>query len=192
MDPINIIIGLNIIASFGANVAGAKKGFKSSVIAVKERPVTYLQKLPLILSTITLVALILGVFQVGTIGYSDEYFSLRITGLLVYIVFSWVQIAAYKSLGENYSQEILVLKNHSLIKSGVFKFIRHPQYISQIFLDIGGGLATLSFLVLPVALIQIPFIVMRASMEDRLMEKYFKDEFKEYRKKSGFMIPFLK
>ena len=63
MDPINIIIGLNIIASFGANVAGAKKGFKSSVIAVKERPVTYLQKLPLILSTITLVALILGVFQ---------------------------------------------------------------------------------------------------------------------------------
>lgn len=191
MDPINIIIGLNIIASFGANVAGAKKGFKSSVIAVKERPVTYLQKLPLILSTITLVALILGVFQLGTIQYTDENFSLRIAGMIVYLVFSWIQIAAYKSLGENYSQEILVFKNHSLVKTGVFKFIRHPQYISQILLDIGGGLATLSFIVLPIALIQIPFIVMRAKMEDKLFEKYFKEEFKEYKQKSGFMIPFL-
>ena len=111
--------------------------------------------------------------------------------MIVYLVFSWIQIAAYKSLGENYSQEIVVFKNHSLVKSGVFKFIRHPQYISQILLDIGGGLATLSFIVLPIALIQIPFIVMRGAMEDRLMEKYFKEEFKEYKQKSGFMIPFI-
>lgn len=191
MDPINIIVGLNIIASFGANVAGAKKGLKSTVTAVKERPVTYLQKLPLILSTLTLIALILAVFKVGTLEYTDEYFSLRITGLIIYLVFSWIQISAYKSLGENYSQEIVILKNHALVTKGAFKFIRHPQYISQILLDIGGGLATLSFIVMPFALIQIPFIVMRASMEDKLLEKYFKEDFKDYKKKSGFMIPFI-
>ncbi|QQS35630.1 MAG: isoprenylcysteine carboxylmethyltransferase family protein [Ignavibacteriales bacterium] len=191
MDPINILIGINIIASFGANVAGAKKGLKSSVIAVKERPVTYLQKLPLVLSTITLVALILAVFQVGTLEYKEEYFSLRITGLIIYIIFSWIQISAYKSLGENYSQEILIFKNHSLVQKGMFRIIRHPQYLSQILLDIGGALATLSFIVAPVALLQIPFIVMRASMEEKLLEKYFKNEFTEYKKKSGFMIPFL-
>ncbi len=191
MDPINIIVGLNIIASFGANVAGAKKGLKTSVTAVKERPVTYLQKLPLILSTITLIALILAVFKVGTLEYTDEYFSLRISGLIIYLVFSWIQISAYKSLGENYSQEIVILKNHSLVTKGAFRFIRHPQYISQILLDIGGGLATLSFIVLPVALIQIPFIIMRAYREEKLLEKYFKDDFKDYKKKSGFMIPFI-
>lgn len=191
MDPINIIVGLNIIASFGANVAGAKKGLKTSVTAVKERPVTYLQKLPLILSTLTLIALILAVFKVGTLEYTDEFFSLRITGLIIYLVFSWIQISAYKSLGENYSQEIVILKNHSLVTKGAFRFIRHPQYISQIILDIGGGLATLSFIVLPVALIQIPFIIMRATREEKLLEKYFKDDFKDYKKKSGFMIPFI-
>lgn len=191
MDPINIIVGLNIIASFGANVAGAKKGLKTSVTAVKERPVTYLQKLPLILSTLTLIALILAVFKVGTLEYTDEFFSLRITGLIIYLVFSWIQISAYKSLGENYSQEIVILKNHSLVTKGAFRFIRHPQYISQIILDIGGGLATLSVIVLPVALIQIPFIIMRATREEKLLEKYFKDDFKDYKKKSGFMIPFI-
>ena len=45
MDPINIIVGLNIIASFGANLTGAKKGLKSTVTPVKERPKTYLPAL---------------------------------------------------------------------------------------------------------------------------------------------------
>ncbi|MFB3057645.1 MAG: hypothetical protein ACE1ZQ_10855, partial [Ignavibacteriaceae bacterium] len=63
MDPINIIVGLNIIATFGANVSGAKKGFRDKVGAAKEKPNTYLQKLPVILSTITLIGLIFGIFQ---------------------------------------------------------------------------------------------------------------------------------
>jgi len=46
MDPINIIILLNIIATFGANVTGAKRGLKSTVSEIKEKPKTFLQKFP--------------------------------------------------------------------------------------------------------------------------------------------------
>ena len=35
-------------------------------------------------------------------------------------------------------------------------------------MDIGGAAATLSFILAPLALIQIPFLFMRASMEDKL------------------------
>src|SRR3989339_468088 len=105
MDPINIIIGLNVIASFGANLTGAKKGLKSTVTPVKERPKSYLQKLPLVLATLSLVALILAVFQIGTLNYAENahlnFF--RFAGLFAYLCFSWTQIWAYKSLGENYS-----------------------------------------------------------------------------------------
>ncbi len=55
MDPINIIIGLNIIATFGANIGAAKKGIKDKVGVFKDKPKTYLQTLPLILSTILLL-----------------------------------------------------------------------------------------------------------------------------------------
>ncbi|MGE5796121.1 MAG: methyltransferase family protein, partial [Ignavibacteria bacterium] len=98
---------------------------------------------------------------------------------------------AYKSLGDFYSQEILLFKNHKLIADGPFRIIRHPQYLSQILLDLGGGLAVLSYIVLPLALIQTPFIIMRASLEEKLLGKYFKDEFMVYKKKTGFMIPFI-
>ena len=89
MDPINIFVGLNIIATFAANLSGAKSGLKDKLVVAKDKPKTYLQKLPLFLSAFTLVGLILGVFQVGTLGYGVENENTRLIGLAVYIIFSW-------------------------------------------------------------------------------------------------------
>ncbi len=191
MDPINIIVGLNIIATFGANISGAKKGLRDKIGASKEKPNTYLQKLPVVLSTITLIGLILGVFQIGTLEYINEYNSIRYIGLTVYLIFSWVQIWAFKTLGENYSQDILIKKEHQLVTTGPFRIIRHPQYMSQILLDLGGAAAVLSYIVAPIAVIQILFILLRASVEDKLMAKHFGKEFSSYKKKSGFVLPFI-
>ena len=194
MDPINIIVGLNIIASFGANLTGAKKGLKSTVTPVKERSKTYLQKLPLALATLTLVVLILSVFQVGTLSYPENQHlnNYRIAGLIIYLLFSWIQIWSYKSLGQSYSQEIVVFKDHKLAEKGPFRFIRHPQYLSQMLVDLGGAAATLSYILLPLAVIQIPILIIRASFEEKLLSKHFKEEFEQYKKSRGFMIPFIK
>lgn len=191
MDPINIIVGINIIATFGANLGGARKGFKAAVTAPKEKPKTYLQSLPVVLSTLTLLALIAGVFRAGTLPYTDALYAVRLWGLAVYLVFSWVQIWAFKTLGESYSQDVTILRNHRLITKGPFRLIRHPQYLSQILMDLGGGVATLSYIVVPLVLIEIPLLILRALLEEKLLEKNFKDAFSAYKKKSGFMFPFI-
>ncbi len=191
MDPINIIIGLNIIATFGANVGAAKKGIKDKVGVFKEKPKTYLQTLPLILSTLALVVLIVSLFQAGTFEYKTENQTIRIVGLVFYIIFSWVQIWATKTLGDNFSQDIAIKKNHQLVTSGPFKLIRHPQYLSQFLMDIGAAAATLSFVLAPLAIIQLPFLIFRASLEDKLLEKSFGDMFRTYKKKTGMLIPFI-
>ena len=102
-----------------------------------------------------------------------------------------MQIWATKVLGDNYSQDIAIKKNHQLVTNGPFKVVRHPQYLSQFLMDIGGTAATLSFIVAPLALIQIPFLFMRASLEDKLLEKHFGENFKIYKKKSGMIFPFI-
>jgi len=191
MDPINIIVALNIIATFGANVTTAKKGFRSVITSYKEKPKSFLQNVPVYFTVITLVTLILGVFRLGVIEYKPGYNNLRVVGLIFYIIFSWVQIWSFKSLGEFYSQEILIYKNHDLIMKGPYKLLRHPQYLSQILLDIGGGLAVMSFILLPIAIIEIPFLIMRAILEEKLLEKNFKERFAEYKKKTGFLFPFI-
>jgi len=191
MDPINIIILLNVIGTFGANVTGAKRGLKSKVSEVKEKPKTFLQKFPPVISAISLIALVFAVFQIGTLDYIEEYNSIRYIGLVVYLVFSWIQVWSFKTLGDNYSQDIMIKKNHELIMNGPFKIIRHPQYMCQILLDLGAAAATLSYLVGLLALIEIPIYIMRASAEDKLLSKYFAERFSEYKKKSGFMFPFI-
>lgn len=191
MDPINILLGLNVIATFGAHYSGAKTGFRSAVGAVKEKPRTGLQKIPVYLSTLTLVAVILGVFKIGTLEYLPEYETVRIIGLVFFLLFSWIQVFSVKALGESYSQEILILKNHKLVTGGIFSIVRHPQYLSQMLMDIGAAVALMSYIVLPLAVIEIPFLIMRAVMEEKLLEKYFREEFSAYKKKSGFIIPFI-
>jgi len=191
MDPINIIILLNIIGTFGANVTGAKRGLKSTVSEIKEKPKTFLQKFPPVISMLSLVALILAVFQIGTLDYLEEYSVIRYIGLAVYLVFSWIQVWSFKTLGDNYSQDIMIKKNHELITKGPFKIIRHPQYLCQILLDLGATAATLGYIVGFLTLVEIPIYIMRASMEDKLLAKYFSEKFSEYKKKSGFMFPFI-
>lgn len=192
MDPINIIIGLNIFATLGANLSGAKKGLKSKITVAKEKPQSYLQKVPIMLSTVTLIVLIFSIFQVGTIAYTEEYNFLRIIALLAYLLFSWIQIWSYKTLGEQYSQEVLIFRTHKIVNKGLYRVIRHPQYLSQIVIDLGGAFATLSYVLLPLAIIQIPLLILRARFEEKLMEKHFKQEFIDYKNRTSFILPFPK
>ena len=180
-----------MMATFGANVGAAKRGRKDKVGIFKDKPKTYLQTLPLVLSTIALVVLIVSLFQVGTLEYKTEHQTFRVIGLAFYIIFSWVQIWSTKVLGDNFSQDIAIKRDHHLVTKGPFKFIRHPQYLSQFLMDIGGAAATLSFILAPLALIQIPFLFMRALMEDKLLEKHFGENFRSYKKKTGMIFPFI-
>jgi protein-S-isoprenylcysteine O-methyltransferase Ste14 len=191
MDPINIIVLINVIATFGANVTGAKRGLKSTVAEIKEKPKTFLQKYPPVISTFSLVALIIAAFQIGTLEYVEDYNTIRYIGLAVYLIFSWAQVWSFKTLGDNYSQDILIKKKHELVTNGPFKTIRHPQYFCQILVDIGGTMATLSYVLAGFALIEIPIYIMRAALEDKLLAKHFSDEFTQYKKKSGFFLPFI-
>ncbi len=194
MDPINLLIAINFFVSLSANYSGAKKGLKTSITKVMERPSTFLQKAPPNVAAVILVLTILSIFKIGSLkdNFEIEYQNIRIIGLIMFLIFSWFQVWAYKSLGKDYAQDIVILKEHRLHTTGIYKFIRHPQYISQVLSDLGAGLALLSFTVVPIViLIELPLFIMRASVEDKLLQKYFGEKFTAYKKQSGFIIPFI-
>ena len=194
MDPINLLLGINLFVSMTANFSGAKKGFKSTLTQTKNKPKTYLQKVPLNISALVLVLIILAIFNLGTLNPENitEYYNVRVIGLIVFIFFSWTQVWAFKYLGKYYSQEIIIQKDHKLITTGPYKLIRHPQYLSQLLSDLGAGIALGGFIVIPfVILIEIPLFILRAKKEEEIMNEFFGDEFSDYKKHSGFMIPFI-
>ncbi|KAF0150902.1 MAG: isoprenylcysteine carboxyl methyltransferase [Ignavibacteria bacterium] len=194
MDPINLLVAINLFVTTSANFSGAKKGFKTSITKVVERPETFLQKTPPNVAALILVLTILSIFKIGTMPaeFEQNYQSLRIIGLILFVLFSWVQIISYKTLGNNYAQDIVIMKGHNLVSNGIYRFIRHPQYVSQVLSDLGAGLALMSYLVTPlVLLVEIPLFIMRAIAEEKMLSKHFWNEHIVYKKRSGFIIPFL-
>ncbi|TSA29338.1 MAG: isoprenylcysteine carboxylmethyltransferase family protein [Ignavibacteriales bacterium] len=193
-NAINILVALNLLVSMSANYSGAKKGLKTSITKVVERPATFLQKVPPNIAALVLILTIVSIFKIGSLtdSFEIQFESIRITGLIMFLIFSWLQVWAYKSLGKDYAQDIVILKEHQLHTTGIYKFIRHPQYISQILSDLGAGLALLSFTVVPIVILfELPLFIMRASVEDKLLQKYFGEKFAAYKKQSGFIIPFI-
>lgn len=194
MDAINLLVAINLFVSTSANFSGARKGLKTSITKVVERPQTFLQKIPPNVAALVLILTIVSIFKLGTLPgeYEIRFSALRIVGLNMFVIFSWLQVWAYKSLGNSYAQDIVILKGHELKTNGIYKFIRHPQYVSQILSDLGAGLALLGYFVVPiVVLIELPLFVMRAAEEDKLLQKHFGKEFLLYKNRSGFMIPFI-
>jgi len=193
MDPVNIITGIALLLSIAANGSATKGGLKRSVTKSERKPNTYLQKVPLNISALILILQLLSVFQLfGTIEYKNEYLIFRIIGLILFIVFAWLQVMSFKNLKSFYSQDISLQKNHQLITTGLHKTIRHPQYMSQVISDLFFGIAVGSYIIIPlVLLVQLPLFILRAKKEETMMLDYFGEPYSEYRKKSGFIIPFI-
>ena len=202
MDAINIIAAIALLLSIVANSYAAKSGLKRSVTKSERKPSTYLQKAPLNVSALILILQLIGVFQIGTLDYQGETQYFRIGGLLIFGIFSWLQVKSFKNLKGFYTQEISLQKNHQLITTGIHKSIRHPQYLSQILSDLGFGVALMSnlefdivllgYIIIPlVVFVELPLFILRARREEKMMTDFFGKKYEEYQKKSGFIIPFI-
>lgn len=108
------------------------------------------------------------------------------TALGGFALLQWAQ----NTLGKNWSDTPRMIREQSLVTSGPYRFIRHPIYTA--FLLILGstllisanwliGLAWISMTILEVA--------SRIGFEERLMLEYFGDQYLEYSKKTGRLLP---
>lgn len=190
MDAIRILSGIILFLSLAGNMTGAKKGLKAAVSQYKEKPKSYLQKLPPNISALILLLIVLGIFNIGTITPDAKYDIYRIIGLVLFGLGSYLQVYSFKAMGDSYSQEVIIFNKHKLVTGGIYRFIRHPQYLFQVISDFGAAIALGSYLVLPIVVfMEIPLFVLRAKLEESLLLKHFSSEFEVYKSKAGFLLP---
>ena len=105
-----------------------------------------------------------------------------------FALLQWAQV----TLGKSWSDTPRMMKEQALITSGPYQFIRHPIYTT--FVAILGstllisanwfiGLAWLGMTILEVA--------SRIRFEESLLLEYFGNEYREYMKKTGRLLPRL-
>lgn len=83
-----------------------------------------------------------------------------------------------------------VRRNAKLVKTGPYKFIRHPMYAAIIVVCFGFLLTDISALRIIIYLLLIIDLFIKLSYEEVLLEKYF-PEYKKYKKSTFRLIPFV-
>jgi len=112
------------------------------------------------------------------------------TGVVIFAVAFWLLWRSHADLGRNWSQTLELRKEHQLITSGVYKYVRHPMYaaiwmwgIAQVLLLhnwIAGWSHLVSFCLL---------YFLRVPHEEQMMLDQFGEEYQSYMNKTGRIIP---
>jgi protein-S-isoprenylcysteine O-methyltransferase Ste14 len=114
-------------------------------------------------------------------------------GVAVSALGLWLLWRSHADLGRNWSPDLHVTREHTLITDGVYRRLRHPMYaahllwaVSQVLLlpNWVAGPAMLAFF-LPMCLVRIP-------IEERMMIERFGAEYRAYMARSGCLIPRLR
>ena len=93
-------------------------------------------------------------------------------------------------LGGNWSGIVTLKENHELIKSGPYRFMRHPIY-SGILLGMLGSVIALNPFLSGVVFMAIAVIGLRLKslLEERIMLRTFPDQYPDYMKHVSALIP---
>jgi protein-S-isoprenylcysteine O-methyltransferase Ste14 len=191
---INLVLIINIVLTTSASFTSVAKGFRAGLGLSKEKPKTFLQFFPKMISTLIFISVILGIFGIGKYAsIGNEYNGLRIICIIVYVISSWLQIWSFKELKELNTQDVIILKNHRVVQTGPYKFLRHPAYLFQILQDVSVGVALTSWIVLLLTIfLEIPLLIIRANYEEKLLIKHLPTEYSAYQTAVNKWIPVQK
>jgi protein-S-isoprenylcysteine O-methyltransferase Ste14 len=121
--------------------------------------------------------------------YHFDFVSLL--GFVFIVVGLGVRLQATRTLGKYFSPKTRVLPEHKLIKNGIYKHIRHPIYLGSMLAFFSITLIFHSLYGFIVTALAIPFILNRIRVEEQMFTEKFRDEYKEYIKKTKKLIPYL-
>lgn len=110
-------------------------------------------------------------------------------GFLIIPAVHWV----LSTLGQNVSETVLTRDQHELVRSGPYRWIRHPLYATGIMLFIALGLIATNWFILAfafLALLWIRWIVV--PREEQELLNRFGAEYREYMRHTGAIIPCIR
>src|SRR5947209_18645273 len=113
-------------------------------------------------------------------------------GIACVIAALWVFYRSHAELGRNWSISLELRGNHRLVRTGVFRFVRHPMYSSFFLLGlaqllllpnwVGGGAGLVGAAIL---------YALRIQREEKMMLDNFVDEYRLYMRQTKRLVAWI-
>jgi len=143
--------------------------------------------------TIVLLFYFSGIMDFASISF-NIYLRLLLGLLLIFGGYS-LFFVAHKHLGQNWSTLLdkKISKKDRLIKTGPYKYVRHPSYSASILALIGFGILTANWIIFSICfLVLLIFYIYKVPREEKFLTEKFGKEYIDYRKKTPGFFPRLK
>jgi protein-S-isoprenylcysteine O-methyltransferase Ste14 len=116
---------------------------------------------------------------------------LRWTGIALIAVWGGLLVWTFRTLGPNLTDTVVTRKEHTLVTTGPYRYVRHPFYLAFAIAVIGGSLVTANWFLCLTGSIPFWFIVARTRIEEANLIARFGDEYRDYMAKTGRFLPRL-
>jgi protein-S-isoprenylcysteine O-methyltransferase Ste14 len=136
------------------------------------------------------VGMVVGFIGIGRIQMLPNLIGL--VGLLLLVAGIAVRWTAVFTLGKYFTGVVVIKHNHQLIRTGLYKHLRHPAYAGSLLAHLGLGLSFSNWITL--ALSTIPYLAAvfyRMRVEERALARAFGAEYQNYARNTKRLIPRL-
>ena len=104
----------------------------------------------------------------------------------------WLFYRSHVDLGRNWSISLEIRKEHRLVTTGVYRFIRHPMYSSFFLLALAQVLLVPNWLAGASGLLGVGVLyAFRVQQEERMMLEGFGTDYRSYMAHTKRLIPWI-
>ena len=112
-----------------------------------------------------------------------------VAGLAIQAAFILFAVWARRHLGSNWSGEVRIASGHQLVRSGPYRFIRHPIYTAVLGMYCGTAIVS-GEIHAPIALVLVTLAYWRKiRLEEQALGETFGADFDAYRRDTWALVP---
>ncbi|HEX6731154.1 MAG TPA: isoprenylcysteine carboxylmethyltransferase family protein [Pyrinomonadaceae bacterium] len=134
------------------------------------------------------IGVFLGFAGVGAMPASAAL--IQPAGIALLVIGIAIRWASIRTLGKYFTGTIVIRDDHQLIRTGLYRFLRHPAYSGALLAHLGLGISFANWFSL--GLSTFPFVVAacyRMRVEDRALYETFGEEYLNYSMATKRLIP---
>jgi protein-S-isoprenylcysteine O-methyltransferase Ste14 len=103
-----------------------------------------------------------------------------------------IRVWAIQTLGKHFTATVTLTDDHRLVRSGPYKWVRHPSYLGAFMAIVGAPVFLNAYWAVLVAVIAMSIAYyLRIGVEEKMLSSYFGEQYLDYKKQTRRIIPFI-